>query len=196
MTDTDRPHVWLVRHGETAWSASGRHTGRTDVPLTDEGRRQASAMRSRLAGLDVDLVLASPLSRAMDTERLAGFGDRVRPVDDLREWDYGAFEGLTTTEIRARHPGWTIWDGPVPEGETAADVAARADRVIASCVSASGDVLLFGHGHLLRVLAARWIDQPPVEGRFLALDTASLSELGWEHGYRVIELWNERGGLE
>jgi probable phosphoglycerate mutase len=185
--------IWLVRHGETEWSKSGRHTGRTDIPLTDVGRRQAETLATRLAGHRFALVLSSPRSRAAETARLAGFADAVVIDPDLGEWDYGAFEGRTTADIRTEMPDWSIWTGPWPRGETVEAVGARADRVIARCLDPTmdGDVLLFAHGHLLRVLAARWLGLPASAGRSFALGTATLSILGWERGNRVIEAWNE-----
>ena len=192
--DDPRPELWLVRHGETEWSRLGRHTGRTDVPLTDAGRAEASAAARKVAGHRFALVLSSPLSRALDTARLAGFGERVETTDDLLEWDYGADEGRTTVEIREDRPGWTVWrDGP-EGGETAAAVAGRVDRVIERVRAASGDVLVFAHGHVLRVLAARWLGEPPTEGRLYALSTATVSVLGWERETPVIERWNEACG--
>lgn len=189
--DEGRPELWLVRHGETEWSRLGRHTGLTDVPLTEAGRAQATAVARRLAGRPFALVLSSPLSRALDTARLAGFGDAVETTDDLLEWDYGADEGRTTPEIREERPGWTVWrDGP-RRGETAAQVAARVDRVIERVRSLPGDALVFAHGHVLRVLAARWLGGPPTEGRLLALSTATISVLGWERETAVIERWND-----
>jgi len=185
--------IWLVRHGETEWAKSGRHTGRSDIPLTDEGRRQALALASRLAGHPFALVLTSPRSRAAETARLAGFPDAV--VDpNLGEWDYGEFEGRTTADIRAEVPDWSIWTGPWHKGETVDDVGRRADRCIERCLApdVDGDVLLFAHGHLLRVLAARWIDLPPDSGQRFALGTAAIGILGWDRGARVIETWNER----
>jgi probable phosphoglycerate mutase len=188
------PDIWLVRHGETEWARLGRHTGRTDVPLTELGREQARLVAARLAGVSFALVLSSPLARAFETALLAGFGDRVEPDPDLVEWDYGAYEGRTTSEIRSATPGWSIWrQGPVG-GETIDEVAARADRVIARARSVEGNVLLFAHGHVLRVLAARWLGLPPSEGRLFALSTATVSILGWEHGAPVILRWNERCG--
>lgn len=193
ISDT-RPVVWLVRHGETAWSRLGRHTGRTDVPLTELGREQAVAVGRRLAEHPFALVQSSPLSRALDTARLAGFAEVVETTDDLLEWDYGADEGRTTPEIRQDRPAWTIWrDGP-RDGERAEDVAARTDRVIARARAASGDVLLFAHGHVLRVLAARWLGQPPAAGGLYALSTATLSVLGWERETAVLERWNDVAG--
>lgn len=182
--------VWLVRHGETEWSRTLRHTGRTDVALTAFGEGQARALAAALAGHAFARVLTSPLRRAADTCALAGFGPVARPAEDLVEWDYGAYEGRTTEEIRREAPGWTVWSGPVPEGEPIAAVAARADRVIAELAAADGDVLVFGHGHQLRVLAARWLGLAPEVGRLLVLDAAARSVLGHEHGARVLLAWN------
>jgi probable phosphoglycerate mutase len=185
--------LWLVRHGATEWSASGRHTGRTDVPLTTEGEDQARALGRLLDGRQFALVLSSPLRRALATCRLAGYGDAVEVTDDLREWDYGDDEGRTTVDIRKERPGWVVWDG-VPNGETVEEVGLRVDRVIARAAAVDGDVALFAHGHCLRILAARWLDLPPVDGRLLALDTAALSTLGYEHEQRVIRGWNRSPG--
>jgi probable phosphoglycerate mutase len=181
--------IWLVRHGETEWSRSGQHTSRTDLPLTFEGQRQAESLKQMLIGHSFARVLSSPMKRAVDTCRLVGLTPEL--TDDLREWDYGDYEGLTTTEIQKRVPGWTIFSGAVPNGETAEQVGARADRVITQALAAAGDVALFGHGHLLRILAARWIGLEPSAGRLLALSTASLSVLGRERETRVIRLWNQ-----
>ena len=186
-----QPTAWLVRHGETEWARLGRHTGRTDVPLTETGREQARALGRQLAGHAFELVLTSPLSRASETAALAGFGIGAIPDPDLREWDYGALEGRLTADIQADYPGWTIWRGPWPEGETIDDVAARADRVIARIRSTGGDALVFAHGHLLRILAARWLDLPPASGGMFALGTATVSILGWERKAAVVETWNE-----
>ncbi len=187
---TDRPRIWLVRHGETEWSLSGQHTGRTDVPLTTAGQRQAEALARHLAGRAFALVLTSPLGRARETCRLAGYGSTAQVADDLREWDYGIYEGRTTAAIRAVEPGWSIWTHPVPEGESIDQVGARARRVIDRALGAGGDVALFSHGHLLRILGACWIGRPPGDGRLLALATASVSVLGWERETRVIQSWN------
>ena len=185
------PDLWLVRHGETEWARLGRHTGRTDVPLTELGREQAAVVGLRLVDQPFGLVLSSPLSRALDTARLGGFGDRVETDPDLVEWDYGADEGRTTAEIRRDRPGWTIWrDGPAA-GESVEDVGRRVDRVIARVRARPDASLVFAHGHLLRILAARWIDQPPSEGRLFALSTATLSVLGWERDQPVIQRWND-----
>ena len=190
----ERPNAWLVRHGETEWARLGRHTGRTDVPLTDGGRRQALAIATKLQGHRFALVLSSPLSRALDTARLAGYGDVVQVDPDLAEWDYGTLEGFTTPQIRATIPGWTIWAKGAPGGETPDQVAARCDRVVARVRAAGGDVLLFGHGHLLRVLTARWLGLAPAEGRLFALATATVSVLGWERETPVVERWSEACG--
>ena len=187
-------HVFLARHGETEWSRLGRHTGRTDLPLTDIGREQATTLGDRLAENRFALVLTSPLSRAAETARLAGFGTTVTAEPDLQEWDYGDLEGRRSDEIRADMPGWTIWRGPWPGAETIGEVAMRADRVIARARAVDGDVLLFSHGHLLRILAARWLGQDATAGGNFALATATLSVLGWERGAPVIERWNEACG--
>lgn len=186
--------VWLVRHGETEWSRSGRHTGRTDVALADAGRAQAAALGRRLATVvpSPTLVLTSPLQRAAETCRLAGLGAAAVADDDLMEWDYGDFEGRTTDEIRRERPGWTLWADGVPHGESASDVGRRADRAAARAAAAGGDVVVFAHGHLLRVLAARWVGLPPAGGRILALEAGSLCALGFEREVRVVTLWNER----
>lgn len=184
------PEIWLARHGETEWSRAGRHTGRTDVPLTAAGREEAMALGRALGGRRFALVLSSPLSRALDTCRLAGYGGAARTTEDLVEWDYGAAEGRTSAEIRRERPGWTIWSGDLPLGETVEAVAARADRVIERAAAAGGDVLLFAHGHVLRILTARWLGLEPRGGRLFALGTASLGVLGEENASRVIRAWN------
>ncbi len=183
--------VVFVRHGETEWSRSGRHTGRTEIPLTGHGREQAEAVGSALRNRRFAVVLTSPLGRALETCRLAGFGERAVQRDELMEWDYGAYEGRTTTEIREERPGWTLWDDGVPDGETGAQVGERVDRVIAEIRSVEGDALLFAHGHVLRVLAARWLGLEPDAGRLFALDPATLSTLGYERETPVIRLWNQ-----
>ncbi|HWC33831.1 MAG TPA: histidine phosphatase family protein [Mycobacteriales bacterium] len=182
--------LWLVRHGETEWSASGRHTGTTDVPLTDAGRAAAVALAHRLAGTTFELVLTSPLSRARHTCDLAGLGEHCVVDDDLREWDYGDYEGRTTAAIREQRPAWNLFTDGCPGGESADAVAARADRVIARARAAEADVIAFSHGHLLRVLAARWAGLPPQAGAHLALATASVSVLGWEREIPVITSWD------
>jgi broad specificity phosphatase PhoE len=182
--------ISLIRHGETEWSRSGRHTGRTDVPLTRSGVGEAASLRRRLGGRRFSLVLCSPLIRAWETCRLAGYGDVAVRTDDLLEWDYGAYEGRTAAEIRDEVPGWSIWTDGVPGGETAEQVATRARRVIDQAAQTAGDVALFAHGHVLRILAACWVGLPPREGRLLALGTAGIGVLGWENGDRVIRTWN------
>ena len=194
MTEVER-QIWLARHGETEWSRDGRHTGLTEIPLTDLGRRQAEVLGKRLAAHRFALVLTSPRSRAIDTARLAGFGEVAAVDPDLAEWDYGALEGRRTADIAAEFPGWTIWTGPWPGGETMDQVSARADRVLARCLAPdiAGDTLLFGHGHMLRVLAARWLRLPGESGSLFGLSTATVSVLGWERERRVIESWNVAG---
>jgi probable phosphoglycerate mutase len=186
-----RSEIVLVRHGETDWSRAGRHTGRTDVPLNERGRAAAAALAGKLAARHFALVLTSPLSRAVETCRLAGLGEHAQVREALSEWDYGALEGRTTAEIRAEQPGWSIWRDGVAGGETLAEVGARTDAVIHELERAGGDVAVFAHGHLLRVLAARYVGLPPGDGRLLALDPASVSVLGYEHDWRVIRSWNE-----
>ena len=189
-----KSEIWLVRHGPTEWSESGRHTGRTDVPLTDAGRAAAAALKPFLAGRDFELVLASPASRAFETARLAGFG-RCEVDPDLREWDYGAVEGLTTPEIREQSPEfaqWTVWRGPVPNGETVDEVARRAERVIVRADGVAGNVLLFGHAHQLRILTAVALELGARAAARLALDPASISVIGHEHESRVLRTWNVR----
>lgn len=185
-----RNEIVLVRHGETEWSRTGRHTGRTDVPLTDAGRRAARLVKDALGIRDFRLVLTSPLERAAETARIAGF-DAAEKREELREWDYGAYEGKTTPEIREEHPGWTVWRDGVPGGETVAEVGDRADRVIEELRSLDGDAAVFAHGHFLRVVAARWLGLEPAAGRLFALDPATLSVLGYERETPVIRAWNQ-----
>jgi len=180
----------LARHGETEWSLNGRHTGRTDLPLTENGRRRARELKRRLEGRKFTLVLRSPLRRAAETCELAGLGDRAEVRDDLHEWDYGDYEGVTTPEIHAHRPGWSLWRDGCPNGEDAARVGARADRIIAEVRAAKGDAIAFGHGHMLRVLGARWAGLRPEDGGLLALGTGSLCVLGYEHDLPVIAQWN------
>ncbi|HEV3333513.1 MAG TPA: histidine phosphatase family protein [Bryobacteraceae bacterium] len=184
-------NLWLFRHGETEWSLSGAHTGRTDLPLTDAGRARAEAIYRYLKGRRFALVLTSPLSRARETCRLAGYGDAAQNDPNLMEWDYGDYEGLTTKEIRKQAPGWLLWTHGVPHGETVEQVAQRARAVIERAAAAGGDVALFAHGHILRILTACWLSLAPGDGRLFALGTGSLSILGYEHETRVITLWNE-----
>ncbi len=190
------PDIWLIRHGETPWTILGRHTGRTDLELTSRGRRQAALLGRRLDGRPFALVLASPLARALETCRLAGYGDVAELEPDLQEWDYGAHEGRTTAEIRTERGGWTLWTDGVPGGETADEVGQRADRVIARASTANGDVALFAHGHLLRIVGARWLGLAASGGGLLALDTGSVSVLGLERERRVILHWNDLCHLE
>ncbi|HEV7622521.1 MAG TPA: histidine phosphatase family protein [Amnibacterium sp.] len=191
------PQVVLVRHGETEWSRTGRHTGFTDVDLTEEGERRARAVGPVLAERDFGLVLSSPRRRAVRTAELAGYGDRVETTEDLAEFDYGAYEGLTTPQIHEQRPDWDLWrDGTPPgatPGETAGQVRVRVERVLARAqpvLDTGKDVLLVAHGHVLRALGAAWVGLPPDGGANLALSTAGIAELGFEHGKRVIDLWN------
>lgn len=187
----NRREIVLVRHGETAWTISGQHTGRSDIPLTDDGRRQAERLAPKLSGRQFAAVLTSPLGRAEETCRLAGLGGVAEVSDEVLEWDYGAYDGRTTAAIREGHPGWSLWSDGVPDGETAGDVARRADAVIARLRGEDGDTAVFSHGHFLRVLAARWLGLPPSEGRLLALGPASISVLGWEREQPVLRRWND-----
>jgi probable phosphoglycerate mutase len=181
----------LVRHGETEWSLNGKHTGSSDIPLTEHGREVARKLGERLAGREFAAVLSSPLQRSLETARLAGFDEsRIEVLDDLREWDYGEFEARTTKEIREDVPGWLLWRDGAPGGERPADVGERADRVIARIREIDGDVLVFSHGHFLRVLGARWVDLPAARGGHLGLETATLSTLGYEREVPVIWVWN------
>ena len=183
--------LWLFRHGETEWSLSGAHTGKTDLPLTDAGRARAAAMGRYLKGRRFALVLTSPLSRARETCCLAGYGDAAQIEPKLLEWDYGDYEGRTTAEIRQQAPGWSLWADGVPNGETVEQVGQRARAVIERAAAAGGDVALFAHGHILRILTACWLGLEPKGGQLFALGTGSLSILGYEHETRVIMLWNE-----
>jgi probable phosphoglycerate mutase len=193
MNGDHQPRLVIVRHSETEWSKAWKHTGRTDLPLTDAGRAAAATLRAVLAGRQFALVLTSPLRRARETAALAGFPD-AEPCADLLEWDYGDDEGRTSAEIREERPGWSIWsDGP-KNGESIAQVAVRAERVIDRALAADGDVLVFAHGHVLRILTARWVALHPEAGKRFLLATAAPSTLGWEHDYRVIETWSCRAG--
>lgn len=187
------PELYLVRHGETAWTISGQHTGRTDIPLTERGEHDALALGAHLRSLSLAKVLASPLQRARQTGDLAGFSEGMEFDADLMEWNYGAYEGRRTSDIRAERPGWHLFDDGCPGGETLADVATRADRVIARIRELDGDVLLFAHRDILRILIARWIALPALEARRLNLATASLSVLGYDHDLDepVIRVLNE-----
>ncbi len=187
--------VVIVRHGATEWSRAGRHTGRTDVSLTAEGRREAALIGKRLAGRKFALVLTSPLSRAAETCRLAGFGAQAQTDEDLMEWNYGSYEGLTTAEIRARRPGWSVLTDGARDGEDAAQVGERADRVLARVRAAQVPVLLFAHGHVSRVIGARWVGLPPDHARLFALATGSISTLGFERETAVFLCWNDTAHL-
>jgi probable phosphoglycerate mutase len=187
--DTDTK-VFALRHGETEWSLNGRHTGTTDIPLTDNGRRLAERMRPALSKIAFALVLVSPMQRARETCELAGLGGKAVVDNDLMEWSYGAYEGLTTTQIREISPGWTVFRDGCPDGETPEQVGARADRVIARARAVEGNVALFAHGHLLRVLAARWIGLSAVAGQHFLLDTATLSVLGSYQDAPAVQTWN------
>ncbi|MFE1228641.1 histidine phosphatase family protein [Streptomyces sp. NPDC058745] len=195
------PRILLARHGQTEWSLSGRHTGRTDIPLLDEGRRGAKLLGERLHrapwnGLPDLEIRTSPLLRARETCDLAGFGERARDWDTLMEWDYGAYEGLTPDEIQERRPGWLLWRDAVPEGESLEQVTARADEVVGWARSADRDVLVFAHGHILRSIGARWLGEPVSFGSRIRLDPTSLSVLGWAYGEPAIERWNDTGHME
>ena len=181
--------VWLVRHGETEWSSQRKHTGSTDVPLTSRGEQEAADLREPLAGVGFDLVLTSPLQRARRTAELAGFPD-AEPTPDLVEWDYGNYEGRESTAVHRERPDWFLWTDGAPGGESPADVCARVERVIERCHSVRGRCLLFAHGHLLRSLAARWVEQPIELGAHLNLETARVSVLGADRGVATIETWN------
>lgn len=183
--------LWLIRHGETAWSASGAHTSRSDIPLTAQGRLSAAAIGAWLASKEFSLILVSPRQRARETCRIAGYAASMQTDNDLAEWDYGDYEGRTTAEIRKDRPGWSIWAEGPPGGETAEQVGLRAQRVIERAVAASGNVALFSHAHFLRILAATWIGLPASAGSVLALDTGSVSILGSERETHVIQMWNQ-----
>ena len=186
--------IVLVRHGETEWSVSGQHTGNTDIPLTGAGRRQGEALGARLAAWSFARVLSSPLGRALETCRLAGLGEGAEVTDDLREWDYGDYEGRRTVDIRQERPGWDLWVHGVPGGESVDDVGRRADRVLDVARATGGDVAVFAHGHVLRVAGARWMGLPPVNGGRLGLSTATISVLAWERERPVIHRWNDEAG--
>lgn len=187
------PVIYLARHGETAWSLSGQHTGLTDLPLTDRGKRNARRLAERLKGMSFDKVFSSPLQRAIRTCELAGFGDRAEVDRDLLEWNYGEYEGRRTAEIHAERPDWELFRDGCPGGETPQQIGARADRVVKRIREIQGKVLIFSSGHILRVLSARWLGLEPAGGKYLLLSTASLSALGYEHNLSqpVIQLWND-----
>jgi broad specificity phosphatase PhoE len=186
--------ILLVRHGETEWSASGQHTSRTDLPLVEAGRDQARALAPALRGRTFTRVLSSPLKRALETCELTGFADLVEPREELHEWDYGEYEGLTTPQIREQWPGWNLWRDGCPGGESPDQVRARADRVLASLGGLDGEVLLFAHGHILRVLSARWLEMPVSAGARLVLSAGALCVLGHERETRALERWNATPG--
>jgi len=191
----DAPHtkkLFLIRHGETEWSLSGRHTSRTDIPLTEEGERRAALLHSVFENHPFGLVLTSPRARAVRTCELAGLLTRAATTDDLREWDYGDYEGLTTASIRQQNASWNLFQDGVPNGETAEDVAARARHVIDRALSVEGDIALFSHGHMLRVLAAVWLRLSPEDGERFYLETGTISVLGFERETRVVRMWNGR----
>ncbi len=187
---TKHAELWLFRHGETEWSLNGKHTSYTDLPLTENGRAQAKSLAPVIAKTQFDLVLTSPRQRAKDTAELAGLGGRAEVEPNLQEWNYGDYEGLSTPEIQATHPGWSVWQDPITNGESIEQVAARAQKVIDHCLEHGGKCALFAHAHIFRILAAVWVQQPGVFGQRLALSTATVSVLGWEHSTRVITRWN------
>ena len=190
---TSLPEVYLARHGETAWTLTGQHTGRTDIPLTARGERNARSLAPRLTGARFARVLTSPLSRALRTCALAGFGGLAEIDPDLQEWDYGQYEGRRTADIRQERPGWELFRDGCPGGESVEEVGARADRVLARLRAVEGNVLVFSHGHCLRVLAARWLGLPAGAAHYFVLSTAALSILGYEHTWDepAIRLWND-----
>jgi broad specificity phosphatase PhoE len=187
---TSHREIWLIRHGETEWSRNGNHTGRTDIPLTEHGREQARALVPLLRDVHFDSVFSSPRSRALDTCHLAGLGEHVQIEPDLREWDYGIYEGRTTKEIRESAPDWTVWHSPIPEGESAEQVQARASALIERLLAMPGRTALFSHSHFLRSLAGCWVANSVRFGAHLYLDTASISILGFERDIRAIRQWN------
>lgn len=182
--------LWLIRHGETEWSLSGAHTGRTDLPLTSRGEEQAEKLGRYIRGREFSLVLTSPMKRARDTCRIAGYGDMAQIDERLREWDYGNHEGRTTSEIRTSDPDWSLWEQGVPGGETIQQVAERAKATIGRCISGGGNAALFAHGHILRILACCWLGLPPVAARLFALSAGAVSILGFERETRVLSMWN------
>ena len=186
----DSKEIWLIRHGETEWSAKGAHTSRTDLPLLPSGIKQAKELGAKLEGHRFSLVLVSPMLRARETCRLAGYGDVAQPTEDLKEWDYGAYEGRSTAEIRKERPDWSLWRDGVIDGESVDHVGERVGRIIQRCLDAQGNVALFAHGHVLRILTAAWLGLPPNHGQFFALGTGTICVLGFEHDYRVIKRWN------
>jgi broad specificity phosphatase PhoE len=182
--------IFVFRHGETEWSLAGKHTGSTDLPLTEDGRRRAALLAPELAGPSFALVLCSPLRRARETCELAGLGDRAVVFDDLHEWDYGDYEGLTTAEIRRQNPSWSLWRDGCPGGESPADVGRRADRALQRLRSADGDAVAFAHGHILRVVTARWLGMEPAGGARFLLSAGAMGVLGFERETEALALWN------
>jgi len=196
--ETPLQRIVLVRHAETAWSLTGQHTGTTDLPLTETGRRKVALAGERLSGRRFTRVLTSPLARAVETSRLTGFADQAEVHEALREWDYGSYEGLTTSEIRDRAPEWELYRDGAPGGESPNTVRVRVDALVdelSDLCREGGHALLFSHGHLLRALAVRWIGMPLTVGRLLELGTGSISTLGWKRELQVIETWNDRAHL-
>jgi probable phosphoglycerate mutase len=189
MSDSHQ-EIWLMRHGETEWSLSGAHTGRTDIPLNENGIKQAQDLKSRLKGRKFALVLVSPLSRARETCRLAGYCDVAEVTPDLLEWDYGDYEGRSTVEVQKETPNWSLWRDGVRNGESVEHVGSRVARIIERAAQVQGDVAIFAHGHVLRILTAVWLGLPPKDGQLFALNTGTMSVLGYEHDYRVIRRWN------
>jgi probable phosphoglycerate mutase len=189
---TSQLTLYLFRHGQTAWSVTGQHTGRTDIPLTEHGREQALALRDTVSQINFSLVLVSPLSRAKESATLAGFKSAMTICDDLAEFDYGEYEGLTTDQIREKAPGWTIWNDPCPGGESLQDAARRCQNVIDTARGAGGNVALFAHGHILRILTAAWLELSPENGKCFMLDTSTVSILSHEHDLPAIKMWNAR----
>jgi broad specificity phosphatase PhoE len=187
---TEPLQLWLIRHGETEWSLSGAHTSRTDIPLTARGEERAAKIRDYLAHRKFNLVLTSPLQRARETCRVAGYGEVAQVEENLREWDYGIYEGRTTADIRKEQPEWSIWDTSIPNGEPVEQVAARTQKVIDRALAAGGQVALFAHAHVLRILTATWLALPPRAGSLFALGTGSVSTLSFERETRVLSTWN------
>ena len=185
-----KQEIWLMRHGETEWSLSGAHTSRTDLPLLPSGIKQAQELAGKLKNQKFALVLVSPMQRARETCRLAGLSEHAEVTDDLKEWDYGLYEGRSTADIHKENPNWMLWRDGVPQGETLDQVGTRVKRVIDRSLAANGNVALFAHGHVLRILTAVWLGLPPANGEFFALNTGTMSELGFEHDYHVIRRWN------
>jgi probable phosphoglycerate mutase len=185
-----KQEIWLMRHGETEWSVAGSHTSRTDLPLLPSGIKQAQELAAKLRRRKFALVVVSPMQRARETCRIAGYGDVAEVTDDLKEWDYGIYEGRSTADIRKDNPAWSLWRDGVVQGELVEHVGARVQRIIQRCSEVDGDVALFAHGHVLRILTAVWLGLPPKDGQFFMLSTGTISVLGFEHEYRVIKSWN------